>query len=227
MNIALNIRSVLEELPSQVTLVAISKTKTIEEMMEAYQTGHRIFGENKVQELTNKFEQMPKDIAWHMVGHLQSNKVKYIAPFVDLIHSVDSLNLLKEIDKQAQKNNRVINCLLEVHIAEEESKFGLNDDEVIKLIESPEIETYVNVRIVGLMGMATYTDDNNQIRKEFRHLSTLFKTLKESNFKNKPEFKEISMGMSSDYLIAIEEGSTLVRVGGKIFGERNYNAGNH
>ncbi len=227
MNIALNIRSVLDDLPSHVTLVAISKTKTIEEIMEAYQTGHRIFGENKVQELTYKYEQMPKDIAWHMIGHLQSNKVKYIASFVELIHSVDSLSLLKEIDKQAKKNNRVIHCLLEVHIAEEETKFGLNDEEVLKLVESPELKTLENIRVAGLMGMATYTDDNNQIRKEFRHLSTLFKTLKESIFVNKPEFKEISMGMSSDYLIAIEEGSTLVRVGGKIFGERNYNAGNH
>jgi PLP dependent protein len=224
MNIALNIRSVLDELPTHVTLVAISKTKTIEEIMEAYQTGHRIFGENKVQELTYKYEQMPKDIAWHMVGHLQSNKVKYIAPFVDLIHSVDSLSLLKEIDKQAKKHNRVINCLLEVYIAEEETKFGLNDDEVIKLIESPEIETYMNVRIVGLMGMATYTDNNNQIRKEFRYLSTLFKNLKASHFADHPEFKEISMGMSSDYPIAVEEGSTLIRVGSKIFGERNYSA---
>jgi pyridoxal phosphate enzyme (YggS family) len=224
MNIALNIRSVLDELPSKVTLVAISKTKPIEEIMEAYQTGHRIFGENKVQELTNKYEQMPKDIIWHMVGHLQSNKVKYIAPFVALIHSVDSLNLLKEIDKQAKKNNRIIDCLLEVHIAEEETKYGLGDDEVISIIGSPEIKTLENVRITGLMGMATYTDDNNQIRKEFRHLSTLFKTLKESHFANKPEFGEISMGMSSDYLIAIEEGSTLVRVGSKIFGNRNYSA---
>jgi PLP dependent protein len=224
MNIIHNIKSVLAGLPPHVTLVAISKTKPVEEILEAYHTGHRIFGENKVQELTFKYEHMPKDIAWHMVGHLQSNKVKYIAPFVQLIHSVDSLNLLKEIDKQAIKYNRIINCLLEVHIAEEETKFGLSDDEVFTLIESPEFGKLANVKIVGIMGMATYTDNEDQIRKEFRHLSTLFKKLKSTIFVNSPEFKEISMGMSSDYLIAVEEGSTLVRVGSKIFGERNYKA---
>jgi hypothetical protein len=222
MIIAQNIQSVLGELPPHVALVAISKTKTVEEIMEAYQTGHRVFGENKVQELAYKNEHLPKDIEWHMVGHLQTNKVKNIASFVHLIHSVDSLHLLKEIDKQAKKYNRIINCLLEVHIAEEESKFGLTDDEVFKLIESPELDQYINIRIAGLMGMATYTEDSDQIRQEFRHLSALFKKLKATKFANNPEFKEISMGMSSDYRIAVEEGSTMVRVGGKIFGERKY-----
>ena len=223
MNIALNFRSVVAEIPAHVKLVTISKTKPLEEIMEVYQEGHRIFGENKVQELVRKFEQLPKDIEWHMVGHLQSNKVKYIAPFVHLIHSVDSLNLLQEINKQAIKYNRTINCLLEVHIAEEETKFGLDDDEVYKLIESQGFKDCSNIHLAGLMGMATYTENIDQIRKEFNHLHELFMNLKKTKFSDNPEFKDLSMGMSSDYKIAIEEGSTMIRVGSKIFGERNYN----
>jgi len=221
MDIALNFRSVLSELPIHVKLVTISKTKTVAEIMDVYREGHRIFGENKVQELLNKFKQLPKDIDWHMVGHLQSNKVKSIAPFVCMIHSVDSLNLLKEINKQAKKCNRIVNCLLEVHIANEETKFGLDDQEVFELIESPEFNECNHVHISGLMGMATFTENNNQIRKEFNHLNELFGHLKRSKFSNDLEFKELSMGMSSDYKIAIEEGSTMVRIGSKIFGERN------
>ena len=223
MDIASNIRLVLAELPKDVKLVAISKTKTVEEILRAYQAGQRIFGENKVQELVSKYEQLPKDIEWHLVGHLQTNKVKYIAPFVHMIHSVDSMLLLKEIDKQAKKHNRIISCLLEVYIAKEETKFGLSDQEIYELIESPYFTESKNVRIAGLMGMATFTDNNDQIRHEFQHLAMLFKKLKESKFADNPEFKEISMGMSSDFLIAVEEGSTMVRVGSKIFGERNYN----
>jgi PLP dependent protein len=226
MNISANIRSILSELPKNVKLIAISKTKTNEEILEAYNAGQRIFGENKVQELAPKYQQLPKDIEWHMVGHLQSNKVKYIAPFVHMIHSVDSLSLLKEIDKQAKKNNRKIHCLLEVYIAGEETKFGLNDQEVYQLIESTYFSRITNVIIAGLMGMATFTDNKDQIRKEFRHLYELFKALKTSKFSGNPGFKEISMGMSSDYMIAIEEGSTMVRVGSKIFGERTYGSEN-
>jgi pyridoxal phosphate enzyme (YggS family) len=221
MDIASNIRSLLSELPNNVTLVAISKTRTIEEIMEAYHAGHRIFGENKVQEIVHKYQQLPKDIEWHLVGHLQSNKVKYIGHFVHLIHSVDSLKLLREIDKQAKRHNKIINCLLEVYIAEEKSKYGLNDQKIYEFIESPDFAVCDHVRVVGLMGIATLTDNKDQIRKEFRHLAELFKKLKVSKFKDNPEFKELSMGMSSDFLLAIEAGSTMVRVGSKIFGERN------
>lgn len=190
--------------------------------MEAYRAGQRIFGENKVQELVPKRDQLPKDIEWHLVGHLQSNKVKYIAHFVSLIHSADSLGLLMEIDKQGQKFNRVINCLLQVHIAREETKYGLDEQELQTLITSPNFLAFQNVRVAGLMGMATFTDNEQQVRKEFRYLAEIFKKLKATNFKDNEDFTELSMGMSSDYRIAIEEGSTLVRVGSKIFGERQY-----
>ena len=223
MDIASNIRSVIAELPKNVKLVAISKTKTVEEILEAYHAGQRMFGENKVQELVSKYQILPKDIEWHLVGHLQSNKVKYIAEFISLIHSVDSLSLLKEIDKQAGKYNRTINYLLEVHIAQEETKFGLTDREVHKLIDASDFKECKNVRLTGLMGMATFTDNTDQIRQEFQLLVKLFKELKASTFSNNLDFKEISMGMSSDYLLAVKEGSTMVRVGSKIFGERNYN----
>lgn len=222
MAIAENIKTIQSGIPSHVTLVAISKTKPLEAIMEAYNSGIRIFGENKVQELTSKYEQLPKDIEWHLVGHLQTNKVKYIAPFVSLIHSVDSLSLLKEIDKQAKKNNRIIRCLLQVYIASEETKFGLSEEELNELVHSDELASLSNVSICGLMGMATFTDNTSQIRKEFNSLSLIFQRLKETLSANHQEFKEISMGMSSDYRIAIEEGSTMVRIGSDIFGERNY-----
>jgi PLP dependent protein len=223
MHIAENIKTILTELPPQVKLVAISKTKPVEAVKEAYDAGQRIFGENKVQELSSKFEVLPKDIEWHMVGHLQTNKVKYIAPFVSLIHSVDSLSLLKEIDKQGQKNNRTIQCLLQVYIASEETKFGLSEEELNAFVNSPELSTMSHVSICGLMGMATFTDNTRQIHDEFSNLNRIFRALKETKFRNNPEFKEISMGMSSDYKIAIEEGSTMVRIGSDIFGERIYN----
>jgi len=188
--------------------------------MEAYQAGQRIFGENKVQELVPKYHELPKDIEWHLVGHLQTNKAKYVGQFVHVIESVDSLSLLIEIDKQGKRNNRVINCMLQVYISTEETKFGLREPEIYKIIESPNIKAFENVRIIGLMGMATNTEDVDMIRNEFHNLATFFHTLKSTIFKNNPEFKELSMGMSSDYTIAIEEGSTLVRIGSKIFGER-------
>jgi len=205
---------------TNVTLVAVSKRKPTEDILEAYEAGQRDFGENKIQELRDKNPVMPKDIRWHMIGHLQSNKVKYIAPWIHLIHAVDSLKLLKEINKQAAKSKRVIPCLLQVHIAEEETKFGFSEDELITLIESEEVTSFKNIEIAGLMGMATNTSDQEQIRKEFRSLKALFDRIN-SNY-NLPnlKMKELSTGMSSDYLIAIEEGSTMIRVGSKIFGLR-------
>lgn len=221
MDIASNLTSVWNELPARTKLVAVSKTRTVEEIMEAYHAGQRIFGENKVQELVPKYQQLPKDIEWHLIGHLQTNKVKYIANFVHLIHSVDTLGLLIEIEKLGSKFNRVINCLLQVHIAQEETKFGMNEEELLKLIASPNFQACQHVKVVGLMGMASFTDNEQQIRKEFRYLANIFQKLKSTSFKDDDDFAELSMGMSSDYLIAIEEGSTLVRVGSKIFGERN------
>ncbi len=218
MSISNNIKAIKAQLPNKVTLVAVSKTKPNEAILEAYGTGHRIFGENKVQELTEKYESLPKDIEWHMIGHLQSNKVKYIAPFVHLIHGVDSLKLLKEIDKRAKQNNRTINCLLQIHVAQEESKFGFSEDEVNDLLTSDEFKNLKNVNIQGLMGMATFTENENQIRKEFKTLKQLFDKLSAFNF----QLSTLSMGMSGDYQIAIEEGSTMIRVGSNIFGERNY-----
>jgi pyridoxal phosphate enzyme (YggS family) len=189
-------------------------------LQEAYNAGQRIFGENQVQELADKYEKLPKDIQWHLIGHLQTNKVKYIAPFISLIHSVDSIKLLQEINKQAQKNNRVIDCLLQIYIADEETKYGLGFDEVIELLESHEFTELENIRIVGLMGIATNSENQKQIKEEFYELDTLFKGIKISYFKNQDYFKELSMGMSADYKIAIEQGSTLVRIGSDIFGER-------
>ncbi len=221
MSIVTNLQKIKSVLPQNVTLVAISKTYPAEVIMEAYDTGHRIFGENKVQEMVSKFEQLPKDIDWHLVGHLQTNKVKYIAPFVKLVHSVDSLKLLKEINKQAAKSNRVIECLLQMYIAEEETKFGLSSDELYEIISSEEFSKLNNVRVVGLMGMATFTDNMEQVRKEFRNLKTIFDKVKKELFNNSSLFSVISMGMSADYTIAVEEGSTMIRVGSNIFGARS------
>jgi pyridoxal phosphate enzyme (YggS family) len=207
-------------LPSSVCLIAVSKTKPVSDLSIAYQTGQRHFGENKVQELVEKYEQLPNDIHWHMIGHLQSNKVKYIASFVHLIHTVDSLKLLTEINKQAQKNDRVISCLLQFYIAQEETKFGLNLDEANVLLTSNEFLNLKNIQIAGVMGMASFVDDRDQIRKEFQHLNSIFVALKNDFFKTNSDFKEISMGMSGDYELAIEEGSTLIRVGSSIFGGR-------
>lgn len=218
------IASVLKEIrssiPPSVELIAVSKTKPVEAIQEAYAAGQRHFGENKVQELVDKQTQLPADINWHLIGHLQSNKVKYIAPFVHLIHAVDSLKLLQEIDKEAQKNKRIISCLLQVHIAEEEHKFGLDVEELKEILESNAFVELQHVRICGLMGMATFTNSEEQIRGEFQNLYNTFQVIKSHYFKFNPDFKEISMGMSGDYEIAIEEGSTMIRVGSKIFGGR-------
>ena len=222
MGIAENIEHVKKELKEGVRLVAVSKTKPNSEILEAYGAGQRIFGENKVQELVSKYEQLPKDIEWHFIGHLQTNKVKYLAPFVSLVHGIDSLKLLQTINKEALKNKRIIPCLLQFHIAEEETKFGLDLKEAEELIAGQEFVGLTSIEICGVMGMATYTDDEAQIRKEFRSLKKIFLLLKNTYFKDKPTFTEISMGMSGDYQLAMEEGSTLVRVGSKIFGEREY-----
>lgn len=215
MSIAQNLQSIQSRLPGNVTLVAVSKTKPVADILQAYDAGQRIFGENKIQEMTDKFEQLPKDIEWHMIGHVQSNKVKYMAPYVALVHGVDSLKLLGEINRQAQKNNRIIDCLLQVYIAEEESKFGLDDQELAQLLSSDEFKAMQNVRIRGLMGMATFTEDQQQIRKEFDHLKAVFDT-----FATEYRFDTLSMGMSGDYQIAISSGSNMVRIGSSIFGSR-------
>ncbi|HEY0900072.1 MAG TPA: YggS family pyridoxal phosphate-dependent enzyme [Sphingobacteriaceae bacterium] len=221
MSIAANISAIKEEVERvNVKLVAVSKTKPVEEIMEAYEAGQRVFGENMVQELTDKYEQLPKDIEWHLVGHLQTNKVKYIAPFISLIHSVDSLKLLQEINKQALKNNRVIDCLLQIYIADEATKYGFGFDEAIELLRSEEFQELKNIRIVGVMGIATNTENPKQIREEFYELKTFFTGIKQSFFRKEDSFKEISMGMSDDYKIAIEQGSTMVRLGSTIFGKR-------
>lgn len=222
MSIQENIQEIKRALPHGVTLVAISKTHPAGTIMEAYNAGHRVFGENKVQELVAKYEAMPKDIAWHLVGHLQSNKVKYIAPFVALIHSVDSLKLLEVVDREARKHGRVIDCLLQIHIASEETKFGLSADELDDLLRSDSYRGMQNIRVVGLMGMATFTDSMERVRMEFKFLDNLFRLTKAKYFADKPWFRELSMGMSSDYAVAVEEGSTMVRVGSSIFGLRNY-----
>jgi pyridoxal phosphate enzyme (YggS family) len=213
-----NLHRLKTQIPESVTLVAVSKTKSAEIIMEAYHAGHKIFGENKVQEMVGKWEILPKDIQWHMIGHLQRNKVKYITPFVHLIHSVDSLKLLKEIDKQAQKHQRIINCLIQIHIAEESTKFGLSEEELFTLIATEEYADLKHVKIMGLMGMATFTDNTAQIRLEFSKLKATFERLRTKM----PDIQILSMGMSSDYEIAIEEGSTMVRIGSSIFGVRNY-----
>ncbi|MGV3642280.1 MAG: YggS family pyridoxal phosphate-dependent enzyme [Adhaeribacter sp.] len=224
MSVAQNINYFREKLKgSSCKLIAVSKTQPVEAILEAYQAGQRVFGENKVQELAAKYEALPKDIEWHLIGHLQTNKVKYIASFVHIIQSVDSLRLLEEINKQAGKVNRVQDCLLQIYIAEEESKFGLSLPEAITLLSSPEFEALAHVRITGVMGIATNTNEENQLRKEFRALKTGFQQLKQQFFANQDSFREISMGMSSDFELAIEEGSTMVRVGSSIFGARNYN----
>jgi pyridoxal phosphate enzyme (YggS family) len=220
MSIAENIRQLRSKIPSHVSVIAISKTKSEGEIMEAYQEGHRIFGENKVQELLTKQPLLPADITWHFVGHLQSNKVKYIAPFVSMIHSVDSLKLLQVINKEAEKNNRTIPCLLQVYIAREETKFGLSEEEITKLVTDDDFNDLHHIQIAGVMGMATYTLDEQMIRNEFTILRELFQRLRENFFKGSEFFREISMGMSGDYRIAIEEGSTMVRVGTLIFGPR-------
>jgi PLP dependent protein len=216
-----NLLKIKSALPANVILVAVSKTHPASAVKEAYDAGQRIFGENKVQELVPKAEQLPSDIQWHLIGHLQSNKVKYIAGFVAMIHSVDSFSLLKEINKQAVKHRRIIDCLLQVHIAEEETKFGLSSEECSELLKNKEFDSLNNVRICGLMGMATNTDDAGQIRKEFNFLHGLYNSLSEIKKQN-IHFTTLSMGMSSDYEIALDEGSTMIRVGSTIFGNRDY-----
>lgn len=221
MTIENNLNAIRASIPESVTLVAVSKTMSNEAIKEAYDTGQRIFGENKVQEMVRKWESLPLDIQWHQIGHLQSNKVRMIAPFVSMIHSVDSYKLLKTIDEEAQKVGRIIPCLLQIHIAMEETKFGMNQEEVEQLIIDSRANGLTHVSLAGVMGMATFTDDVNQIKREFYSLHVLFQKLKLAFFSENETFKEISMGMSHDYLYAIENGSTLVRVGSAIFGERN------
>jgi PLP dependent protein len=219
MSIQENIHKIKAALPPSVTLVAVSKTKPIASLMEAYKAGQRIFGENKIQEMTEKWEQMPKDIQWHMIGHVQTNKVKFMAEYVNLIHGVDSLKLLQEIDKQASKHNRIIDCLLQIYIAEEESKFGLDEKELADLLLSEAIKNLKNVNIIGLMGMATFTENQNQLKKEFDHLKKIFDQYK--NLKSEIcNLKFLSMGMSGDYQLAISCGSNMVRIGSSIFGQR-------
>ncbi len=219
MSIQENLHKIKASLPSNVTLIAVTKTHPVEKLMEVYTAGHKIFGENKVQELCDKQEILPKDIAWHLIGHLQSNKVKYIAPFVALIHSVDSFKLLAEIDKQAKKSNRVIDCLLQIFIASEETKFGLDFTEAEQLLSGTEIQALQNIRIVGLMGMASNTSNTAQVKMEFHTLKTFFEAQKHQKSSN-VQLSILSMGMSSDYELAIEEGSNMVRVGSAIFGAR-------
>ena len=209
-------KALIDSLPSHVTLVAVSKTKSVEEISQAYEAGQRVFGENKIQEMASKWEELPKDIAWHMIGHVQSNKVKYMAHFVDLIHGVDSFKLLKEIQKQAIKHDRTIRCLIQIRIAEEETKFGLPEEELEALLKAA--EDLPNVQIAGLMGMSTFTDNQNQITFEFNKIKDLYDKVKSSS----ASMNTLSMGMSGDYSIAIECGSNMIRVGSKIFGERNY-----
>lgn len=222
MSISANLADLRKEIPQQVTLVAVSKFHPAEAIQEAYDAGQRIFGESKVQELTSKITHLPEDIQWHFIGHLQTNKVKYIAPFIDTIHSVDSLKLLIEIDKQAAKQNRVINVLLQMYIASEETKFGLSQEECITLLESQAYKECTNIKVRGLMGMASFTENESQVHKEFAELKSIFSQIKEQFFANDASFDTISMGMSDDFGIAIEEGSTMVRVGSKIFGQRHY-----
>lgn len=216
------IQTIKAGLPESVRLVAVSKFHPIEALQEAYEGGQRIFGESKVQEMTQKYEALPKDIEWHFIGHLQTNKIKYMAPYVALIHGVDSYKLLSEINKQAAKAGRIIPCLLQIHIAQEETKFGFSTDECRTMLEEGNWRQLKNVQIAGVMGMATNTEDEAQIKREFSTLSAFFQEVKEIYFREVSSFKEISMGMSDDYPIAIEEGSTLIRIGSRIFGARNY-----
>lgn len=218
--LAEHIINIQREMPPNVTLVAVTKTRPIELLEEAYSLGLRNFGENRVQEMVDKQPLLPADIKWHQIGHLQTNKVKFIAPFVHLIHSIDSLKLLMEVDRQALKNNRIIDCLLQIYIAREESKFGLDEEEAILMLQSDELREMKNIRICGLMGMATYTDDDETVRREFASLKSFFDRLKTDYFTEKDYFTHLSMGMSGDYHIAIEQGSTMVRIGTALFGER-------
>lgn len=224
MPIKQNLLEIQSQLPENVTLVAVSKTKPVSDLMEAYNAGQRIFGENKIQEMTDKWQQMPKDIEWHMIGHVQSNKVKYMIPYVKLIHGVDSLKLLKEINRLAAKWRKKVDCLLQIHIAEEETKFGLDETELNELLQSEELKTFQNIRITGLMGMATFTDNHEQIKKEFLHLKSIFDqySIDAINrvYTENIDMKTLSMGMSGDYQLAIECGSTMVRIGSSIFGTR-------
>jgi len=218
MSIKSNLEKIYLKIPSKVALVAVSKTKPLGDILEAYNSGQRIFGENKIQELVEKHVQLPKDIEWHMIGHVQRNKVKYMAPFVSLIHSIDSLKLIREVNKQGKINNRIINCLLQIKIATEQSKFGFTENEVFEFLNSEECKSLKNIKIVGLMGMATFTNDQNIINQEFRLLKTFFDKVNAS----KNQINILSMGMSSDYEIAIREGSTMIRLGSSIFGKRAY-----
>lgn len=220
--IAENLKRIKADLPAQVQLVAVSKTKPNAAILEAYEAGQRVFGENKIQEMTDKYDALPQDIEWHMIGHVQRNKVKYMAPFVALIHAVDSLRLLTEIDKQAERNNRVIPCLLQLFIADEETKFGLSEDELFELLDSEAFKALHHIKIQGLMGMATFTENQNQIRQEFSTLHHIFEKVQTYNHLPNVECKTLSMGMSNDYPIAIDCGSTMIRIGSTIFGERNY-----
>lgn len=219
MSIQANLLEIKNQLPENVTLVAVSKTKPVSDLQEAYLTGQRIFGENKIQEMTDKWEQLPKDIEWHMIGHVQTNKVKYMAPYVHLIHGVDSLKLLIEINKQAVKNNRIINCLLQVYIAKEETKFGLNEAEVLEIIHSEEFKTLNNIKVIGLMGMASFSDNEEVIKNEFITLKNIFDYVQPYKLNN-CSFETLSMGMSGDYKLAISCGSNMVRIGSSIFGTR-------
>ncbi|WP_321332238.1 YggS family pyridoxal phosphate-dependent enzyme [uncultured Bacteroides sp.] len=222
MSITENLQQVLADLPQGVQLVAVSKFHPVAALEEAYKAGQRVFGENKVQEMTTKYEALPKDIEWHFIGHLQTNKIKYIAPYVAMIHGIDSYKLLCEVNKQAERANRVIDCLLQIHIAEEETKFGFSFDECKEMLTDEKWQEMTHVRICGLMGMATNTNDKEQIRHEFCCLHRFFTDIKNAFFINRSEFRDLSMGMSQDYAIAVSEGSTLVRIGSKIFGERIY-----
>lgn len=223
MTIAEQIKNITSSLPTTTRLIAVSKTKPAEDIQEAYNAGQRVFGENKALEMRDKHEALPKDIEWHFIGHLQTNKIKYIIPYVSLIHSIDSLNLLKEVNKEAAKKERRVDCLLQFHIAQEDTKFGLSYDEAIQLLSSEEYKQMENIRIVGVMGMATFTDNSDQVSAEFGSLRTIFDRLKKEYFSSVESFCELSMGMSDDYPLAIEQGSTLIRVGSAIFGKRNYN----
>ena len=226
MSVNTNLSALLKEVPPPCKLIAVSKTHSPEKIMEAHDAGHRIFGENKVQELVPKYEALPKDIEWHLIGHLQTNKVKYVVPFVSLIHAVDSLKLIEEINKQGSKIKRVVPCLLQIHIATEETKFGFSENEVEEMIRAPMWGNFPYITITGLMGMATFTDNMAQVRLEFRKLRDFFEKLKASNLPSQFQLSELSMGMSSDYKIAVEEGSTMVRIGTAIFGQRNYQKAN-
>ena len=220
MSIKQNLNKILSKLPEYVSLVAVTKTKSVSDIMQAYNAGHRIFGENKIQEMTEKYNLLPKDIEWHMIGHVQRNKVKYMADFVSLIHGVDNYKVLQEIDKQAKKHNRIISCLLQIRIATEDSKYGLSEEEAKHLVSSREFLELKNVKVKGVMGMATFTSDYSQIKEEFLYLKKIFDELKSNSFTN-ADFEIISMGMSGDYQLAVDCGSNMVRIGSSIFGARN------